>query len=337
VKSQPLRVRGRSVAHVPWGCHRAPPMSAGFCAMREPARTERANRFGGVRPEAQSRGRKGHVRPRREAATLSVCQIDGGSSRDLPAQRRTSAAFFSLPVLSGRIAGTLERPGRPTDHTFLSDRVLLDARSALVQAFVPGDWMELSIRDASRFVIGAAIIRDLAKKNSPDSNITLENVVIAALREGADGENLRTSIERLADQEAEWLRSTPPHTLTTKRVLHTRVQEIHALNSLNLAALATLELAADRGTAKSDANAALQLSYQVAIRAIDEMPGSTAERRALLQALETQAIEASGNAPFVQGELSAAEKVYLEQMMTERLAAYQPPSTEPSDDLDPEV
>jgi hypothetical protein len=42
-----------------------------------------------------------------------------------------------------------------------------------------------------------------------------------ALRDGADGQNLRSSIEKLADQEGAWFRSTPPHTLATERVMQT--------------------------------------------------------------------------------------------------------------------
>jgi hypothetical protein len=194
--------------------------------------------------------------------------------------------------------------------------------------------MQLSIRDASRFVIGAAIIRDMALKNAPESNITFENVSIAALREGGDGQDLRTSINKLADQEAGWFRSTPPHTLATDRVMHTRSQEVRTLNATNLAGLATLEQAPAAIQGDPAAEAALQESYQAAIRAIDEMPGSTVERRALLQTLKTQGIEACGDADFVMTQFNVAQEAYLKQMMAERLSPYQNTTLERSDDLD---
>lgn len=194
--------------------------------------------------------------------------------------------------------------------------------------------MQLSIKDASRFVIGAAIIRDMAITNAPESTITFDNVALAALRSGADGQDMRSSIDRLAEQEAAWLRSTPPHTLATERVMHTRAQEIDTLNKSNLAAMATLAFAADAAAGDPQARETLQDAYQAAIRAIDEMPGSTNDRRALLGALKEQAIEASGNAVFVSDELGTAQKTYLETMMTERLAAYQNPPAERGHDLD---
>ncbi len=194
--------------------------------------------------------------------------------------------------------------------------------------------MELSIKDASRFVIGAAIIRDMAMTNSPESKITFDNVALAALHPGAEGQDMHASINRLADQEAAWFRSTPPHTLATERVMQTRAQEIDTLNKANLAAMATLSYGAEAAAGNAEANALLQESYQAAIRSIDEMPGSTNDRRMLLGALKEQAIETGTDAGFVSNELNTAQKAYLENMMNERLAAYQNPATERSADLD---
>lgn len=194
--------------------------------------------------------------------------------------------------------------------------------------------MQLSIRDASRFVIGAAIIRDMTMKNSPEAGITFENVSVAALRGDSDSVKLRLSITKLADQEAHWFRSTPPHMLSTERVMHTRVQEMQTLNNCHLAALATLEFGAAAAAGSLDAKDSLQASYQAAIQSIDEMPGSTTERRGLFQTLKAQGIEAHGDSDFILTELNLAQEVYLKNMMTERLSAYQTPSHERSDDLD---
>lgn len=194
--------------------------------------------------------------------------------------------------------------------------------------------MQLSIRDASRFMIGAAILRDMAQTNSPGSAITGANVATAALRPGPDGAGMRASIARLAEQEAAWFRSTPPHTLVSERVLHSRVQEMATLNNCNLAALATLACGAAAAGGEPQARTILQSRYQAAIRAIDEMPGSTTERRALLAGLKEQCGAASAAPAFVGQELNAAQKTYLETMMAERLSAYQAPAPQRSAPLD---
>jgi len=193
----------------------------------------------------------------------------------------------------------------------------------------------LSIREASRFVIGAAIIRDMALKATPDSGITFENVATMALRDGADGQSLRSSIDKLADQEGAWFRSTPPHTLSTERVMQTRAQEVRTLNESNLAVLATLEFGPDAAAGKPEAREALQGRLQAAIRAVDEMPGSTTERRALLGSLRNQTSDAlGGDSTFMAQQLQRAQKVYLDRFREERLAAYTTPSLDRSDDLD---
>lgn len=186
------------------------------------------------------------------------------------------------------------------------------------------------MRAASRFVIGAAIIRDLARHHSPDIAVTLDNVAVAALRDGPEGAQLRASIEVLADQEAGWFRSTPSHALTTKKVLSSRVQEIQGLNAANLSVLVTMELRAAMG----ETHPALQTSYQTAIRAIDEMPGTTAERRAVLQDFENQVMAAGSDTAHIQSEITVAQRAYLRQLMSERLADYQIPSLSESSELE---
>jgi hypothetical protein len=177
----------------------------------------------------------------------------------------------------------------------------------------------LSVRAASRFAIGAAIVRDLVGYHSPGTPATVENVAIAALRSGPGGERLRSSIELLADQEAAWFRSTPSHALASKNVLSSRGLEVNGLNATNMAVLATMEPHVLVGERSPN----LQAHYQAAIRAIDEMPGTTAELRTIFQELEKQVMAAGSDSVEVQSEMSTAQRAYLSHLMTERLAAYQ--------------
>lgn len=192
--------------------------------------------------------------------------------------------------------------------------------------------MQLSIQEVSRFVIGAAIIREMAANGAQKSEVTFSNVADMALRESDDGRNLRASIETVANNEASWFRSTPPHVLATERVMQTRLQEVKTLNYSNLAVLATLELGAEAG--KQDAKEVLQIHLQAAVRAIDEMPGSTAERRSLLRSMKADTCLANGDPSFMSEQLKIAQKEYLENFRQERLAPYALPVLQRSEDLD---
>lgn len=194
--------------------------------------------------------------------------------------------------------------------------------------------MQLSIRDASRFVIGAAIIRDMAVKNTPGSAITFENVAAISLRDGNDGQTLRASIEKVADHESSWFRNTPPHTLTTDRVMQTRALEVRTLNDCNLAVLGALDLGPSAAKGDADAKEKLQSRLQAAVRSIDGIPGSTTERRALMQSLKTDTGLAVGDPAFMAQELKTAQKQYLDNFREERLAAYTTPALDRSEDLD---
>lgn len=103
----------------------------------------------------------------------------------------------------------------------------------------------LSIREASRFVIGATMMRAKAIEASGNAGITFDNVAHAALRADADGDKLRMSIETLADRESGWLRSTPPHILKTERVMQSREAEIRTFTAISAAVVATVEFADD--------------------------------------------------------------------------------------------
>ena len=194
--------------------------------------------------------------------------------------------------------------------------------------------MQLSIRDASRFVVGAAVLRERALKANPSAGITFDNVAITAMRNDADGKGLRDTISRLADGESEWFRTTPPHTLASERVMQTRGSEVRTLNSINAALLATIELGKRGIAGDATATDSLRDQLQATVRSIDEMPGSTTERRVLLRSLGEECAEAAGDRAFVEEQLSAAQQDYLALMMQERLSAYAAPAKERSDDLD---
>jgi hypothetical protein len=183
--------------------------------------------------------------------------------------------------------------------------------------------MSLSIRDASRFVIGATIIRDMTARQTPEHTITVEDVATMALRDDPDGERLRAAIDKLADRENAWFRATPSHTLATPRVMESRMLKTVAINNIDLAVLGTLEFAADAASGNPEARNALQDHLQAAVQAIDEMPGSTNKRRLLLKSLADQTREvAPGMDLFLGQELGVAQKAYLDRLREARLSAY---------------
>jgi hypothetical protein len=194
--------------------------------------------------------------------------------------------------------------------------------------------MDLSIRKASEIAVGAAIIRQMALAANPNAGITFENVAVMASKAGDDGTAMRASIESTAAKEEPWFRSTPPHTLATPRVMSTRSHETSTLNTSNLATLATLEFSADASAGNPMAQRALMDRYQNAIRAIDEMPGSTAERRQLLASLREQSAVVGADEGVVNANLKSAQRAYLEEFREARLAAYLNPKLTPSEDLD---
>ena len=139
---------------------------------------------------------------------------------------------------------------------------------------------QLSIRDASRFIIGAAIIREMAMAKSPGATLGIDEIAAASLRQDEDGAGLRTSILKLADKEAHWFRSTLSHVLATERVVETREQELGVLNNINLAALTALEFGPQAAAGDVAANTALHSAG-----AIGGIPGSPTPPSGMLQSL----------------------------------------------------
>jgi len=172
--------------------------------------------------------------------------------------------------------------------------------------------MPLSVREASRFVIGAAMMQAKAIEMPGNAAISFDNVALAALREGADGEKLRLAIETLADQESGWMRSTPPHVLKTERVLQGREAEVRTFTAISAALVATVELADDACAGNTQAYQTLHGKYMDAFRSIDETPGSTKDRRQLKSLLCDQALAMTTESAFVKTALKSAETAYLE-------------------------
>lgn len=192
--------------------------------------------------------------------------------------------------------------------------------------------MQLPIREASRFVIGAAMMRAKAIEASGNAGITFDNVALAALREGADGEKLRLSIETLADQESGWMRSTPPHVLKTERVLQSREAEVRTFTAISAAVVATVELADDASAGNTQAHQTLHGKYMDAFRSIEETPGSTQDRRQLKSLLRDQALAMTTESEFVGTALKSAETAYLEADADAILSRYD--TLDRSDDFD---
>lgn len=187
--------------------------------------------------------------------------------------------------------------------------------------------MNLSIRDTNRFILGAAIMREKAIEASGNTSITIDNIAVAALRNNADGEKLRSSIAILADRESEYFRNTPTHALNTERVIQSRAAEQHTFATINAAVVATLEF--DNDSASADK---LQSQYKQAFKAIDKTPGSTQDRRMLKSMLEEQVFAVSKDTDFISESLNKSEKAYLDDLEKETLARYINPTLHRSDD-----
>jgi len=182
--------------------------------------------------------------------------------------------------------------------------------------------MQLSIRDASRFVIGAGLMRQKAIEASGNPAISLGNVAQAALREGPDGQKVRQTIDTLADQASEYLRNTPPHTLRSARIMQSREAEASAFTAIHRAVISsvTLEMASPSG--KSGAESELRQSLLDALEAIDNTPGSRADREGLLASVRDQVIAASSDADSMKRMVRESEQAYLAADLDKTFARY---------------
>jgi len=191
--------------------------------------------------------------------------------------------------------------------------------------------MQLSIRDASRFVIGAGIMRQKAIETSGNPAITLANVAQAALRDGPDGSKVRQTIDTLADQESGYLRSTPPHTLRSERIMQSREAELNVFTAMHRAVIGSVTFEAAGPAAKNYAERELRQSLLEAFEAIDNTPGSRADRDGLLATMRDQVIAASTAPESMQRMLRESEQAYLAADLDKTFARYTNPSLQRSD------
>ncbi len=192
----------------------------------------------------------------------------------------------------------------------------------------------LTIREASRFAIGAEILRREAMRHSEGQLVTFDHVAGAILRQDADGLKLRNALDTLADQESNWLRSTPSHTLKTERVLQSREAEINMFRGIGAAVIATIEQAEAASMQDADAQRALHEAYQAALEAIDNSPGSAADKLAMQAALKQQAMDATPYGNEVGSALNLAETAYLEAQAEESINRWNN-TLSPSNDIEP--
>lgn len=195
--------------------------------------------------------------------------------------------------------------------------------------------MQLSIRDASRFVIGAGLMRQKASEASGNPDITFSAVAQAALRAGPEGQKIRQTIETFADMNLDsWLRNTPPHTLASDRVMQSRAAEVKAFTAIHQAVVSTISFEAADPVGKSAAEDQLRESLLAGMEAIDNTPGSRADREGLLTSLRTQVVSAASDGGHMARLLKESEQAYLAADLEKTLARYANPSLQRSEDYD---
>lgn len=193
--------------------------------------------------------------------------------------------------------------------------------------------MQLSIRDASRFVIGAGMMRLKAIEASGNPDITFENVAQAALRDGPDGQKIRQTIETFADQESSWLRSTPPHTLSSERVMQSRAAEVKAFTAIHAAVIDTIFFDAADPSVKPVAEQKMRGALISVLGAIDGTPGSALDRENLMTNLKDQLFSVVADSDYVKKTLRESEQAYLAADLEKTFSRYTNPSLQRSADF----
>ena len=194
--------------------------------------------------------------------------------------------------------------------------------------------MQLSIREASRFVIGATLLRSQAMQHAEQAQmLTFDNVAAAILQPTDQGAQLRRTVDAMADGEAEWFRSNPPHAMSSDRVMQSRAAEVDALRAVSGAAISTILYGPRAVNGDSASNEHLTTVYTEAYTAIDAAPGSTNDRRALMLRLRDQAQDLGTSPDSIRNLLSAAEKRCLARQADAILSRYAKP-LDRSDDFD---
>ena len=198
----------------------------------------------------------------------------------------------------------------------------------------PNDYndMRLSIREVSRFVISAEILRARTSAGI-DQAVTFDYVVDSAQRPDPKGEKVRQALTALAAKIDPTLGNGAPHVLTTDRVMLGRAADIRVLRAIHGATLGLAEKGADGPPTPE-----LEKSLLHAVRTIDESGFTTGDRRAILERLRTAAIVWVDDAEQSGLELlSEAERKYGEQFLDEKLTPYLQTPLPRSDDNEPSM
>lgn len=195
--------------------------------------------------------------------------------------------------------------------------------------------MQLSIREASRFVVGTALLRARAMQHAENAqSLTFDNVAAAVLQPTAEGSQLRRTVEAIADDEAAWFRSNPPHAMSSDRVMQSRAAEVEALKRVGGAAISTLLHGPRAAAADASARERLTAIYSDAYTAIDAAPGSTSDRRALMGLLHEQTQQLSPQPQVIRDLMAEGEKRCLARQAKAILSRYDKP-LERSEDFEP--
>lgn len=184
--------------------------------------------------------------------------------------------------------------------------------------------MQLSIREVSRFVIGTTLLRARAMQSAANAQmLTFDNVAASVLQSTEDGKQLRFAVEALADSQDEWFRNSPPHAMSSERVMNSRNLEVAALRAINGAVVTTVLYGPKASAGDGPAAEHAITVYSDTYNTVDAAPGSTQERRAMVGLLHSQAMHLSPNPEKVRTLFVTAEKRCLARQADAILSRYQ--------------
>lgn len=179
----------------------------------------------------------------------------------------------------------------------------------------------LSIKGASTFVVGAALLRQRGI-DATGKGFTISDIAEGALGNQSDAGRIRQSILKLANQENAWFRNNPPHAKISEQVLDTRTKEFGVLVAINSAVVSSVRYGPT--IAHDDANKEkLKKSLIDAVDAIDNAPGTTDDKRLYFGQLKSQ-LSGLSQKDSLLNLLQQAEYDYNESLKAKILEKYKP-------------
>lgn len=175
--------------------------------------------------------------------------------------------------------------------------------------------MATTIRDASSFIIGGALLRQAAMTQSKVP-VSFDEVAGSALLPGEVGARMRSAISAAASEHgAGILRNTPSHRLKTQQVMTSRIREVESLNGIIAAAIIAAEHGESALKGDKSAHVILQQSLVSALHTIVDAPGSeSTDKRKMYELLAQEvAMHCNGNLEWVQEEINEASRVMLQE------------------------